>query len=172
MDFENDYCIIYEVKNENMITYYIYEEEVVEYVRKGFEVRVKSVREYSNEFNTATKNSYIFQITIHFILKYKKYNKKFIIYRIIFFLIYRNMARDEEHIQIFVRALTGKTMTFEVDPNDTIETLKEKLYDTEGIPQTEQRLIFAGKQLENHRTFNDYNITSESTLHLVLRLRG
>ena len=63
MDFENDYCIIYEVKNENMITYYIYEEEVVEYVRKGFEVRVISVKEYSNEFNTATKNSHIFQIT-------------------------------------------------------------------------------------------------------------
>ena len=81
------------------------------------------------------------------------------------------MARDENQIQIFVRTLTGRTMSVEVNPDDTIESLKEKLYDEEGIPVEQIRLIFGGKQLENHRTFRDYNISNESTIHLVLRLR-
>lgn len=76
-----------------------------------------------------------------------------------------------DKIQIFIRTLTGRTMTMEVNPDDTIESLKEKLYDTEGIPVAQIRLIFAGKQLENHNTFRTYNITNESTIHLVLRLR-
>lgn len=81
------------------------------------------------------------------------------------------MVRDDGKMQIFVRTLIGKTITFEVHPDDTIESLKEHLYDSEGIPAEQIRLIFGGKQLENHRTFRDYNITSESTIHLVLRLR-
>lgn len=74
-------------------------------------------------------------------------------------------------IQVFFKTLTGKTLTLDLDPNESVENVKKIIHEKEGIPPDQQRLVFSGKQLDDGKLLSDYDVKSESTVHLVLRLR-
>lgn len=75
-------------------------------------------------------------------------------------------------VQVFIKTITGKTIVIDVELNETVASLQNKIREKEGIPVDQQRLIFAGKQLEGRYKLCDYNIAKESTIHLIMRLRG
>ena len=83
-----------------------------------------------------------------------------------------NSLTDGTGFQVFIKTLTGKTLTVVVKKTDTVENLKKKIYEHEDIPIHRQRIVFASKQLEDARTIADYDITKNATLHLMLRLFG
>lgn len=82
------------------------------------------------------------------------------------------LVSNQGSIQVFVKTLTGKTLTLEIHPDDSINHVKAKIEDREGVPAQDQRLVFAQSNLDGARTVAEYGITKDSTLHLVLNLRG
>lgn len=78
----------------------------------------------------------------------------------------------QDKLEVYVKTLTGKTVTLAVTSSNTVAELKEMIQDKEGIPPDQQRFVFAGKQLEDDRMISEYHVRNASTLHLILRLRG
>lgn len=83
-----------------------------------------------------------------------------------------NVVAGEGQITVFVKSIAGKTRTVVVEKNATIASIKEQIQQKEGLNPEEQRMIFAGKNLEDNRTLMDYNIGNNQTIHLVMRVRG
>ena len=85
---------------------------------------------------------------------------------------FTKLSKIRGGMQVFVKTLSGKSISVEVQPDESVESLKAKIQAKEGIPPDQQRIIFGGKQLDSLKSISDYDIDEDSTLHLVLRLRG
>jgi len=85
---------------------------------------------------------------------------------------HENIIKFRGGMQVFVKTLTGKTITVDCEPDESVESLKAKIQEKEGVAPDQQRIIFGGKQLDSLKSLSDYDIDDDSTLHLVLRLRG
>lgn len=156
------------------------------------DIEVKDYRRYNIQSNTGNFNLKIdlFKDIMNQICEFKKISPShlYLMYKNNFYnYIFQIIAdhhfgkkikvelydvSDGGQIAIFIRTLTGKIITFRVDIEEHICYLKTRIQDKEGIPFDQQRLIYDGRQLEDHKKLSDYNIQQESTLHLVLRLRG
>ena len=90
----------------------------------------------------------------------------------IFFIFLILLSISNATMDIFIKTLTGKTYQLTVEPDDTILSVKEQIYDLQSIPVEEQRLVFAGKELQNDRVLSDYNITNRSTIHLLGKFKA
>lgn len=80
--------------------------------------------------------------------------------------------KTAQSLQVFLKTLTGKTITLEISPSDLVQDVKAQIEKREGVPAEEQRLVFAAKHLEDGHLVSEYDIKKDSTLHLVLNLRG
>ncbi|XP_056602897.1 ubiquitin-like [Triplophysa dalaica] len=87
-------------------------------------------------------------------------------------LLVTNPVKIPVSMQLFVRNEKGTTSTYDVDPNETVNQLQQKIFNKERVPLDQQRLIYNGRQLESGRMLKDYDITNQSTIHMTLRLRG